>query len=122
MRASQISLTFLAALASAFVGGFVGGFGAGLTGNILLALLLLLPVALAAARLSGYWIARRESPPSKLELKVGCFLYVAVSALLGMAALPGAGLIIFIVSIGVAWVLHRAACKSLPQLAARTTD
>lgn len=113
MRASNISLTFVGGLASAFAGAFVGGFAVGLTGNAALALLLLLPAAAGAAHLIGRWIASRANPPSAIELRLGCAFYVGVSAFLGIGSQQGIGLIGFIVSIGIAWVLHRAAAARL---------
>ena len=111
----------MAAIASAFAGAFVGGFAAGLTGNTALSLTLLLPTTLGAAHLAGRWIARRDSAPSQVELKLGCLLYVVGSALLGIGSRHSAGLIGFVVSFGIVWVLHRAASAPYERTA-RTTQ
>jgi hypothetical protein len=113
MRVANISLVFTGALISVFAGAFAGGLAVGLTGNAALALLLLMPAAAGVAHLIGRWIAGRANPPGTAELKLGCAFYVAVSALLGIGSRHGAGLVGFILSVGIAWVLYQAASKRL---------
>jgi hypothetical protein len=86
MRASNVSLVILAAMAAAFAGAFVGTLVGLSLGSRSVGMGLSFACMLGAAHLIGRWVGRRQDAPSRTELLAGAIAYVVLCVVLAVTA------------------------------------
>jgi len=95
-----------------FIAGVLGGFAAAFSrmpNLIALTGLLGIPAIMIVGHFAGRWIARRQPPPTAIEIIIGCVLYTSVSTVLAAFAHPAAAAVSLIAGAAISFVLYRSA-------------
>lgn len=106
-----IAADFLCLFCGTFIAGFVGGLlgvfaGAGVM--ILLTNLLSVPLIIILTQRAGRLLARRRSPPTRIQLIIGGVIFTITATALAGLAHPAAGAVSLVASSGTSFLLYRS--------------